>query len=471
MRRPPFLLVAALAAIALTSFAQAIGEACRIEIVERGTGWPVPLVELRTTHGVRFFSDNAGTVAFDLPEMMGREVWLDVSGDGYEVPADGFGFRGVRLTPKPGKTLKVEVDRTSVARRLGRLTGAGLFAESQKTGRDLDAKESGVTGCDSVQLAAHGGRLFWLWGDTTLADNPLGIFHSTAATTALDPLKEFVPPLRVDFDYFTDGEGRPRAVAKMPGDGPTWITGLVSLPDKAGTPRLVATYMKVKALDDIYEWGLCAWDETKKAFVRERVLWTKSPDSTEPPPMPTGHAMFWKDADGKKWLLFGHPLPSLKCPPTFEAWASPETWERLDPPHELQAADGSGAVKPHDGVHSGSIAWSPFRKRWITVFQETGGKPSPLGEIWYAEADSPLGPWGPAVKVLSHRNHTFYNVRLHPELVPDGAPFVLFEGTYTAQFAPAATPTPRHDYNQILYRLDLDDPALLPTRAEATCKR
>ena len=38
----------------------------------RGSGWPVALVELRTVHGVRFVTDSAGLVAFDLPELMGR---------------------------------------------------------------------------------------------------------------------------------------------------------------------------------------------------------------------------------------------------------------------------------------------------------------------------------------------------------------------------------------------------------------
>ena len=107
---------------------------CRIEVVEKDSGWPVPLVELRTTHNVRLVSDNAGRIAFDLPELMGRETWFDVIGHGYEVPKDGFGMRGVRLKPEPGRVLKVEVTRTIVARRLGRLTGAGLFAESQKLG-------------------------------------------------------------------------------------------------------------------------------------------------------------------------------------------------------------------------------------------------------------------------------------------------------------------------------------------------
>src|SRR5437867_1846904 len=61
-------------------------EPCRIEVVEKGSGWPVPLVELRTTHNVRFVTDNAGVIALDLPELMGREVWFEVIGHGYEVP-------------------------------------------------------------------------------------------------------------------------------------------------------------------------------------------------------------------------------------------------------------------------------------------------------------------------------------------------------------------------------------------------
>jgi len=228
---------------------------CRIEVVEKGSGWPVPSVELRTTHQVRFVSDNAGVVAFDLPELMGRETWFEVLGQGYEVPKDGFGYRGVRLKPEPGKTLRVEVKRTIIAKRLGRLTGAGLFAESQKLDNDLDWPELGVVGCDSVQNAAHRGKMFWLWGDTTLARYPLGIFDATSATSAIAPLKTFEPPLQLKLDYFTDDKGAPRAVAKIPGDGPTWLTGYVSLPDKTGAPRLVASYMKIKPPMEAHELG------------------------------------------------------------------------------------------------------------------------------------------------------------------------------------------------------------------------
>ncbi len=429
---------------------------CRIEVVEKASGWPVPLVELRTTHQARFVSDNAGVIAFDLPELMGRETWFDVLGHGYEVPKDGFGYRGVRLRPEPGKTLRVEVMRTIIAKRLGRLTGAGLFAESQKTGREADWTESGVLGCDSVQTALHRGRLFWAWGDTTLAHYPLGIFHASSATTPLQPLGSLVPPVRVKFDYFRDGTGRPRGVAEMPGNGPTWLSAYVSLPDRDGKPRLVATYVKVKPPLEAYECGLCVWNDAAERFERLRVIWTKSDAAPNQPPAPDGHAAFWKDAAGKEWVLFGNPLPTLRCPATFEAWEDPAQWEVLRPQETLASASDGKPVRPH----SGSIAWNPFRKRWVTVFMERFGKPSAFGELWYAEAPSPTGPWGKAVKVLSHDNYTFYNPRIHAELTPPDSSVLLFEGTYTSQFANQPFPTARYDYNQILYRLDLDDPAL-----------
>jgi hypothetical protein len=433
---------------------------CRIEVVEKGTGWPVPLVELRTVHQLRFVTDNAGVIAFDAPELLGRDTWFEVLGHGYEVPRDGFGYRGVRLKPERGKTLRIEMTRALPARRLGRITGAGLFAESQTLGGEPAWPESGVLGSDSIQNAIHRGRLFWIWGDTNLSRHPLGIFHTTAATSALPPLRVFEPPLRLPLDYITDDRGQPRAVARMPGDGPTWLDGLISLPDSAGRSRLVARFVKVKPPLTIYQSGLCAWNDETNTFDLLKVLWTASEADAKPPPGPEGHAVRWRDQAGRSWVLFGNPLPTLRCPATFEAWQDPGSWEVLVPQETLVSASDATAVKPH----SGSIAWNPWRQRWVTVFMQWFGKPSAFGELWYAEADAPTGPWGKAVKVLSHENYTFYNPRLHPEFTPEDSPVLLFEGTYTAMFADKPAVTPRHDYNQILYRLDLDDPALRPAQ-------
>lgn len=442
--------------------AVARSEACRILVVEAKTGWPVPLVELRTTHLERFVTDNAGLIAFDSPELMGRETWFTVIGHGYEVPKDGFGYHGVRLKPEPGKTLKVEVNRTVPAQRMGRLTGAGLFAESQKLGEAALLEETGVLGCDSVQNAVFGGRLFWLWGDTTLAKYPLGVFDGTAATTPLQPLASLEPPLRLKYTYFTDAKGAPRGIAPLAGKGPTWLTGLATLKDREGTPHLVASYMKVQGMMDVYEWGQCVWNEEKSVFDPLHILWTRSASGPKAPRVPEGHPVEWLDPEGRQWLLFGNPFPTLRCPATFEAWQNLSTWETLTPQKLLKAAKSGGDIQPH----SGSIAWNPHRKRWVTVFMENDGHPSRFGELWYAESEAPIGPWGLAVKVVTHENYTFYNPRLHPEFTEKNSPYLCFEGTYTMQFADKPPPTARYDYNQILYRLDLDEPELAPARGK-----
>ncbi len=428
-------------------------EPCRILVVDQDSRWPVPLVELQTTHQVRFVTDNAGVIAMDDPTLMNREVWFSVIGHGYNVEPDGFGYRGVRLTPRAGETLTVEVKRTSIAKRVGRLTGVGLFVESQKLGDELDWRDGPVFGCDSVQNAAYDGKLFWAWGDTNVAGYPLGIFHMTGATTSLNPFDSFQPPLRPKFNYFHDKE-KFGGLAMMPGQGPTWLTGFVSLPDKRGVENLVATYRKIAPPLDSYEAGLCVWNVQMQRFDHLKTVWKKSTGQPIPAVLAEGHPAFWNDEQGQKWLFLGNPLPHVRLPATFEIWQDIAQWQPLTPQASLaSASDAAVQIEPH----SGSIAWNQYRRRWVTVFMQRFGKPSVFGTIWYAEADSPTGPWGPAIEILAHDNYTFYNPRIHPEITLADSPILLFEGTYTAEFADRPAPTPRYNYNQMLYRLDLDE--------------
>lgn len=451
----PWFFFAGIAVFFLSARSGSAQEPCRIAVVDAENGWPVPLVELGTNHHVSFFTDNAGLVAFDLPELMGVETWFTVSADGYEVKADSFGSRGFRFVPEPGGEHVVKVDRTMVAKRLGRLTGAGIFGESRKLGEHLDWVDSGILGSDSIQLAEHRGRLYWAWGDTIVPKYPLGLFHMSSATTATSPLRSHEPPLKLALDYFRDEEDKVRNVANVaPEDpGPTWVGGYVSLPSADGETRLVGHYAKIEPPLASYRTGLCVWNEATENFESVKVLWDREKDGEKEPPSPVGHPAFWTDETGQEWLLFGNPLPTMKMPPIYEAWLDPARWEVVTPQEKIATRDGK-ETKPH----SGSIAWNAFREKWVAVFVEYFGKPSALGEVWYAEADSPLGPWSGAVKVLSHRHYTFYNPRLHPTLTPDESPVLLFEGTYTTLFSDAKKETPRYDYNQILYRLDLDKP-------------
>ncbi|XAL99811.1 hypothetical protein OT109_00170 [Phycisphaeraceae bacterium D3-23] len=439
------------------------GEPCRIEVIDADNGWPVPLVELRTTNHQRFVTDNAGVIALDAPELMGRATFFHIEGHGYCVPADGFGYAGVRITAEPGQTIRIEVNRTNIAKRLGRLTGTGLFAESQQLGDDPDWQDGPTVGQDTVQLARYNDKLFWLWGDTTLLDYPLGVFDSTAATTDAQPFASFEPPLRPVFDYYIDDTtSRPRGVADLSGSGPTWLGGMIALPGADGREHLVATYAKIRGFLHAYERGLCEWDDTTQSFERVRVLWHEDAGDRQEMRWHNGHPFRYTDAQGERWVAVGNPMPTIRFPATYEAWRDPSTWLACEPGPPIQAADGSGEVVPH----TGSIAYNAYRDKWVVVFMQRFGSPSAFGELWYAEADDPMGAWGPAVKILSHNNYTFYNPRIHPELTGDDDSFIVFEGTYTAMFADDPEPTPRYDYNQILYRLDLDDPQLAPSREE-----
>lgn len=431
---------------------------CRIEIVDKENGWPVPMVELRTTHDVRFISDNAGLIAIDDTDLLDQKVWFHVKGHGYGVKKDGFGFEGLNTTLVSGGTVKIEVERRNVAKRLGRLTGSGLFVESEKLGEKSPLPETGVFGCDSVLATRFGNRLFWLWGDTSVPGYPLGIFDSTAALTDLHPIEKFEPPLAVSFEHYRDKEKKPRGVAKVEGSGPTWLTGITYIGPEDSPASLVGTYSKIEGHLDEYEVGLCEWDTQQGGFQKKKAVWKKGEGVK--PLLLKGHPLRWQDPKGQKWILFGDPFPSVKCLDTYASWSDPGTWKKIDPPAAPRSAADGSEVKPHRG----SVAWSPSRKRWVTLYTQDFGKPSAFGEIWYAEADSPMGPWGPAVKVLTHDNYTFYNPLIHPELTPEDASFIVFEGTYTAEFADHAQPTPRYNYNQILYRLDLDDPKLAGAR-------
>src|ERR1700712_5508428 len=86
-----------------------------IRVVDAETGRGVPLVQLETVNGLSFVTDNAGRIAFHEPGLMGREVFFTVRSHGYEAKKDGFGFAGVRITPRAGKAAEVLVKRRNIA--------------------------------------------------------------------------------------------------------------------------------------------------------------------------------------------------------------------------------------------------------------------------------------------------------------------------------------------------------------------
>ncbi len=465
-----------------------------ITVVDEQTGRGVPLVELTTTNHLRHVTDSAGVIAFDEPGLMNTEVHFTVSTHGYEYPKDGFGIRGVRLTTKPGGAATVKVKRVNIAERLYRLTGDGIYAECEKAGVkppfDPTPKGGRIVGCDSVAVAEYRKKLFWIWGDTSRAAYPLGNFHTTAATSPLDA----DPNRGVSFTYLDDGKGFVKGVAPVPGKGPTWVEALFVLPGEGGRDRLWAEFVKVEGLKP-HARGLAVFDDDKKEFVKQLDL------PHDGPALPIGHAVKHDDH-----LYFGNPFPHVRIPATETALLDPTKYEaytcvksgstlakpdidrdaddkpryqwRANAPHvspEKQAEwIRKGLLKAGDGpiplkeratgqfviMHRGSVNWNAYRKKWVMIATQIGGKPSNLGEVWYAEADEPVGPWTEAVKIVTHDRMDFYNPKHHPMFDRDGGKTIHFEGTYTNTFSGNPDRTPRYEYNQILYKLDLSDERL-----------
>ncbi len=110
------------------------------------------------------------------------------------------------------------------------------------------------------------------------------------------------------------------------------------------------------------------------------------------------------------------------------------------------------------------MCWNAFRQRWVLIAVQQFGKSSFLGEVWFAEAAAPTGPWRRAVKIVTHDHYSFYNPAQHAFFDEDGGRLIYFEGTYSHTFSNNDKRTPHYDYNQILYRLDLADPRLKPAQ-------
>lgn len=108
-------------------------------------------------------------------------------------------------------------------------------------------------------------------------------------------------------------------------------------------------------------------------------------------------------------------------------------------------------------IAAGTIRFNKYKKKFVLVGQQVLGKTSILGEMWYSEADSLLGPWTYAVKIVTHNSIDFYNPMHHHTF--DKGSNIFFEGTFVVTFD-HGTRVPRYDYNQQMYKLDLSDPLL-----------
>jgi hypothetical protein len=473
----------------------------KITVVDEQTGRGVPLVELRTVNNLRFSTDSNGVVAFREPGLMDQTVYFHVKSHGYEFAKDGFGYRGAALKVRGGGSARLTIKRINIAERLYRVTGGGIYADSLLVGQRTPLRRpdlnGSVLGSDSVVTALYRGKIYWFWGDTNLPAYPLGNFHVPGATSALPGEGCLDPENGIDLRYFLNEKGVAKTTAKLSGKGPTWISGLVTARGADKRERLYAGYMKVRPPMEIYERGLVEFDDDKEQFRQV------TPFDLKAPLYPRGHP-FKRTQGGIEYIYFADPYPLVRVPADLEQLRDPKAyeaftcleagssvkdgkiervdgrarfaWKKNTPPvgpKEQQQLIRAGKLKADEALlhlqdadtgkavlaHGGSVCWNAYRKRWVMIAVQLFGT-SVLGEVWYAEADTPLGPWVYARKIITHDKYSFYNPKQHPLFDKHGGRVIFFEGTYSHSFSGNSEQTPRYDYNQILYKLDLSDPRL-----------
>ncbi len=486
-----------------------VGQPFGIHAVDAATGRGVPLVELETVNRLLFVTDSGGWVAFNEPGLMGQPVFFSVRSHGYTFAKDGFGYAGVTLTPTPGGRAELRLTRVNIAERLYRITGEGIYRDSVLLGEKTPLTEplgSGkVVGQDSTFGVRYAGKLFWFWGDTSRMRYPLGHFWMAGAVSDLPAAGGLDPARGVNLRYFVDKEGFSRPMCRLGVErGLIWSDCFTALPDEAGKERLVCHYAHMESLSKMLGHGLALYDNAREEFLKiadlpMETLW-RFPAQAHPFRLREGDV---------EYLYLGGVFPVVRVPATlahfknldsYEAWSCLEEGSTPEAPRVARDAQGradwrwSRTVRPVDGglehaliaagkltqaearfnpvdaesgavvqMHRGSVAWNAYRKQWIMIAGQHYGT-SLLGEIWYAEADAPTGPWKKARKIVTHDKYSFYNPVHHPFFDAEGGRRIYFEGTYTQSFSGNPVATPRYDYNTIMYRLDLDDPHLAAVR-------
>ena len=477
-----------------------------IQVVDAQTGRPVPLVELKMVNHLRFVTDSAGRVAFSEPGLWGQDVFFHVSSHGYQIKKDGFGMAGVRLKPVHGGREIIRINRTQIAERLYRVTGEGIYRDSVLLGYEPPTKRpllNGlVLGQDSTMPVIYRDQIYWFWGDTMRLAYPLGNFRTSGAVSDLPGQGGLDPAVGINLLYFTNENGFSKEMCPFePKHGLIWLDGVLTVNDPAGRERMLARWLHLEKLGVEFAHGICLYSDDRDIFERLATF-----DLEQKWRSPHGRP-FPVEEDGQKYYYFGngfanvraradwHALTNLN---SYEAWSclaegqwkvGKETKLNRDARGKLvyrwttdalptgskeeKELISAGLMKSEEArfqpvdvesgkaiqIHHGTIRWNSWRKRWILIASELGGT-SLLGETWFAEARTPVGPWKKARKIITHDRYDFYNPVHHDFFDQEGGRVIYLEGTYVNTFSGNPENTPRYDYNQIMYRLDFDDERL-----------
>jgi hypothetical protein len=468
-----------------------------IHVVDSATGRGVPLVNVSVPGGTTQITDSNGIAAFSQSALMNQNVAFDFSSYGYSAVDQ-------TLHTTSGSSGQVSLNRTNLAQRLYRLTGAGIYQDSVQVGAPVPIAEpllnANVAGQDSVQTAIYEGQIYWFFGDTLYQANGLGDFRTAGATSQLPGQGGLNPSLGVNLNYFVNSTGSAKEMMPVSQPGPMWIDGVFTVRDPDGIERMLGHNARFQDLSTQLESGLALYNDSTQTLQRFQSY------ALDAPITPQGHS-FNVTENGQDYIYFDQTYPDIRVKADWNDVTHITNWEaysplkantRWDPNSPQFDRDAHGNIvfgwkqntdplsyemlqdiSQHNYIprsqlpfrlqdyktgkaidlHRSSVYWNDFRKSWVMIGTESFGD-SFLGEVWFSEAPTPEGPWINAIKVATHDSGTtgdysYYNPTQHPFFDQDGGRTIYFDGTYSDTFSGNSNPTPLYDYNEMIYSLDL----------------
>jgi hypothetical protein len=492
---------------------------CRITVVDNQTGRGVPMtrVELESRHS--YYTDSKGIVAFHEPDIMDTDLHFSFRSHGYDLDLvahptgkyrdqTNWETTSIRLACATGGNLMLQMQRSDnqVAQRLYRLNGYGIYRDSALMGIAQPLAEpllnTGVTTQSEAISTVHSGQVFWAWADTygtALAHNQ----KVAVATSELYGSGGLNPETGVDLDYFDNTAGTFTKEMAAGMNGTVELTSLVSAEDTQSNAHLVAqhrrehngtTYLGLMEFNPATETFVLLFEETEATADANPSVYGPSASVMELNVSGSDYFYYMK----KHLSRSGNDYASVTNLGTYEAFtcldpgekmngASTQvnrsggnlvwSWQILTDPignqemNELVSHglmnDNERWIRPYDvltgsslNFNDSSVMYNAYRQRYCMIMQENGGVASDMGEWWYMESDTPMGPWTYARQIVTHAEYGFNHPCFHPYFSVNNGAKMLFSGTIDKADSGTRTALKGYDYTQIMYLLDLADKRL-----------
>jgi hypothetical protein len=489
----------------------------KIKVIDKATGRGIPMVKVELESHNYTYTDSAGVVAFYEPGLMNRTNGFTFISHGYEL--DGgithplWDTKAVLLDSTAGTTATVEMNRINIAQRLYRCSGYGVYRDSVLLGESSPITyplvNAQMAGQDTIVNTIHNGEAFMIWGDTHTLQGNSNLKGTAARSYLPDAPGGIDPDDGFNLRYITKAGSNPPSVKKMVPDRPglIWMRSLVSAKDDQGNDHLIASYQRKGSSVPENMYGLLEFNESTEEF---EYIFEETQSDAENNRRVFGYtSTSMKLNNGAMDHFYYHryhlsrsatDYASVTNPATYEGFTCLVPGEKMEGSSTQVNRDGSGNLiwswqtltapvgigemddlesyglidaderwtRPVDvetgldfSMKRGPLMYNPYRQRYCMIMMEVGAERSLSTSYWYLEADTPQGPWVFGRRIVQHDDYTFYNPCLHPYLSKDNGREIFFEGTVTMSYTRRRIVTEGYNYNQMMYKLDLDDERLM----------